>query len=138
MSDNVIRFPGFTDLERDLVDLELADPESIRRVREYQDRVGRIFGFEYLVSLLIRVSRGKPVLPDGFDPVKDPLPHQYAHQFDQLDARELELFRRWVGAILDNHGVVVPRLRKELFYLRAEAVRRSRTIESDNSESTAA
>ncbi len=57
MSDNVVRFPGLTDIERDLVDLELATPASLMKVREIRERTGEVVGFDYLAALLNRLSR---------------------------------------------------------------------------------
>ena len=64
MSDNVVQFPGLTEVERDLVDLELTTPASLLKVREIRDRAGEVVGFDYLSALLNRLSRGKPVLPE--------------------------------------------------------------------------
>lgn len=64
MSADVVQFPGLTEVERDLVDLELADPASLMKVREIRELTGEIIGFDYLSALLNRLSRGKPVLPE--------------------------------------------------------------------------
>ncbi|MDQ1344081.1 MAG: hypothetical protein QG650_801 [Patescibacteria group bacterium] len=124
MSGNVIEFPGLNDLERDLLELEVTDYASLMKVRQVRETVDTILGFDYLVELLKRLSRGYPIFPEGYDPVTHRIPHQYAHHFDLLDVRELELFWRWIGVTLDKDDAASMRVRKELFYLRGETIRR--------------
>ena len=134
MSDNVVRFPGLTDIERDLVDLELATPASLLKAREIRDRAGEVVGFDYLSALLNRLSRGKPVLPEKFDPATDPFPHQYAYHFDQLDLHDLDFFRRLADVTFHEDDMVPVRARSDLFHLRAEALRRIARIEAETGE----
>ena len=134
MSDNVVRFPGLTDIERDLVDLELATPASLMMVREIRDRAGEVVGFDYLTALLNRLSRGKPVLPEGFDPATDPLPYQYAYHFDRLDLHDLDFFRRLADVTFHEDDAVPVRARSDLFHLRSEALRRIARIEAETGE----
>ncbi|MFZ3233161.1 MAG: hypothetical protein WA194_06685 [Patescibacteria group bacterium] len=130
MSDNVVQFPGLTDVERDLVDLELATPASLLKAREIRDRAGEVVGFDYLSALLNRLSRGKPVLPEGFDPATDPLPHQYAYHFEMLDLHDLDFFRRLADVAFHDDDEVPVRLKADLFHLRSEAIRRIAEIEA--------
>lgn len=128
MSGNVHEFPGLNDVERDLVELGLADPDSLRKVREVRRSSEEILGFHYLNALLERVESGRPVLPEGFDPASDPIPHQYAHHFDLLDLQDLDLFRRLADLALDKADGLPVRFRKELFRLRSEAAGRIEKI----------
>lgn len=131
MSDNVVQFPGLTDVERDLVDLELATPASLMKAREIRDRAGEVVGFDYLSALLNRLSRGKPVLPERFNPLTDPLPHQYAHHFEKLDLHDLDFFRRLADVTFHEDEDVPVRLKADLFHLRSEAIRRIARIEAE-------
>lgn len=130
MPDNVLRFTTFDELERDLIDLELATPYSLMKVREIRERTGEIVGFDYLAALLNRLSRGKPVLPEGFDPATDSLPHQYAHHFEKLDLHDLDFFRRLADVAFHEDDEVPVRLKADLFHLRSEAIRRIAEIEA--------
>lgn len=134
MSDNVVQFSGLTDIERDLVDLELATPASLLKAREIRARAGEVVGFDYLSALLNRLSRGKPVLPEKFDPATDPLPHQYAYHFDLLDLHDLDFFRRLADVTFHKDAAVSVRAKSDLFHLRAEALRRIARIEEENGE----
>lgn len=42
MSDNVVAFPGFNDLERDLLHLGLTDKISLLRIRDVKKRAEEI------------------------------------------------------------------------------------------------
>lgn len=134
MSDNVVQFPGLTDIERDLVDLELATPASLMRVREIRDRAGEVMGFDYLSALLNRLSRGRPVLPERFDPATDSLPHQYAYHFEMLDLHDLDFFRRLADVTFQEDDEVPVRLKADLFHLRSEAIRRIAEIEASTGQ----
>lgn len=42
MSDNVLGFTGLNEVERDLVELGLADPESLRNARTVRERAEEV------------------------------------------------------------------------------------------------
>lgn len=134
MSDNVVQFPGLTDVERDLIDLELATPASLLKAREIRERAGEVVGFDYLSALLNRLSRGKPVLPEKFDPATDPIPHQYAYHFEMLDLHDLDFFRRLADVTFQEGDEVPVRLKADLFHLRSEAISRIARIEAETGE----
>lgn len=132
MSDNVVAFPGLNDLERDLLELGLTDRESLLKIREMRSRCEEILGFDYLVELLKRAVKEKPIFPEGYDPAKSALPHQYAHQFRMLEERELSLLCHWIRVTLAKTPPSALRTRKELFHLRSEAIRRLEATKKGN------
>jgi bifunctional DNA-binding transcriptional regulator/antitoxin component of YhaV-PrlF toxin-antitoxin module len=139
MSDNVYYLSPrsrLDDVDRDMVELEIASLASHRQLESSRERVGKIIGADYMFALLEYLFSGKPAFPKGFDPTGTPFPYPYRHHLDLMEGRELEIFSRTISMIMKRAYDRSGRSRKELFFLRTEVMRRLAIFRGEDSGNT--